>query len=184
MPLCDEVIRMKGIGIVRRVDDLGRVVIPKEIRRKLRIREGDLLELFIDREGYACFRKYSPIGQIGDFAKEYADLLYEETGHIALITDRDLVVQVSGAPKREYLDKPVEEYKIISQCLEDRKVRMGSNMVVAPVISDGDVVGSVALLAQKDYNGKIGDVEYKIVAQAANFLGKQCHIMIKQLLKK
>ena len=90
---------MKATGIVRRIDDLGRVVIPKEIRRTLRIREGDPLEIFVDREGEVILKKYSPIGELGDFAQEYADSLYESTGHIALISDRDAIVAVSGAPK-------------------------------------------------------------------------------------
>jgi len=81
---------MKATGIVRRIDDLGRVVIPKEIRRTLRIREGDPLEIFVDRDGEVILKKYSPIGELGDFAKEYAESLYESTGHITMISDRDM----------------------------------------------------------------------------------------------
>lgn len=77
---------MKATGIVRRIDDLGRVVIPKEIRRTLRIREGDPLEIFVDRDGEVILKKYSPIGELGDFAKEYTDSLAEATGHIAMNT--------------------------------------------------------------------------------------------------
>ncbi len=88
---------MKATGIVRRIDDLGRVVIPKEIRRTLRIREGDPLEIFVDREGEVILKKYSPIGELGDFAKEYADSLYEAIGHIACIADRDTIIAVAGA---------------------------------------------------------------------------------------
>ena len=91
---------MKATGIVRRIDDLGRVVIPKEIRRTLRIREGDPLEIFVDREGEVILKKYSPIGELGDFAKEYADSLNEAIGHIALISDRDNIIAVSGTEKR------------------------------------------------------------------------------------
>ena len=82
---------MKATGIVRRIDDLGRVVIPKEIRRTLRIREGDPLEIFVDHDGEVILKKYSPIGELGEFAQEYADSLFEATGHIAIITDRDPV---------------------------------------------------------------------------------------------
>src|SRR5690606_25730743 len=99
--------RMKATGIVRRIDDLGRVVIPKEIRRTLRIREGDPLEIFVDREGEVILKKYSPIGELGDFAKEYADALYEATGHIALIADHDLIIAVSGAAKKSFLERQV-----------------------------------------------------------------------------
>ena len=104
---------MKATGIVRRIDDLGRVVIPKEIRRTLRIREGDPLEIFVDRDGEVILKKYSPIGELGDFAQEYADSLFESTGYISIICDRDAVVAVAGAPKKNWIDKsiipPVEE---------------------------------------------------------------------------
>ncbi|MFY9121447.1 MAG: AbrB/MazE/SpoVT family DNA-binding domain-containing protein, partial [Syntrophomonadaceae bacterium] len=86
---------MKATGIVRRIDDLGRVVIPKEIRRTLRIREGDPLEIFVDREGEVILKKYSPIGELGDFAKEYADSLNETIGHISMIADRDVIIAVA-----------------------------------------------------------------------------------------
>ena len=98
---------MKATGIVRRIDDLGRVVIPKEIRRTLRIREGDPLEIFTDREGEVILKKYSPIGELSEFAQEYADSLAETLGHIACICDRDVVIAVAGAPKKEFIDKPV-----------------------------------------------------------------------------
>ena len=113
---------MKATGIVRRIDDLGRVVIPKEIRRTLRIREGDPLEIFVDRDGEVILKKYSPIGELGDFAKEYADSLFESIGHITLISDRDTVIAVSGASKKEYMDKPVST--TIETCMDERKTMM------------------------------------------------------------
>jgi AbrB family transcriptional regulator, stage V sporulation protein T len=91
---------LKATGIVRRIDDLGRVVIPKEIRRTLRIREGDPLEIFVDRDGEVILKKYSPIAELGDFAQEYADSLYEAMGHIALIADRDTIIAVAVRPKK------------------------------------------------------------------------------------
>ncbi|MFP3488754.1 stage V sporulation T C-terminal domain-containing protein, partial [Staphylococcus sp. SIMBA_130] len=100
---------MKATGIVRRIDDLGRVVIPKEIRRTLRIREGDPLEIFVDREGEVILNKYSPISELGDFAKEYAESLAEHSGHIALISDRDVYITTAGGPKKEYLNKSIGE---------------------------------------------------------------------------
>ena len=96
---------MKATGIVRRIDDLGRVVIPKEIRRTLRIREGDPLEIFTDREGGVILKKYSPIGELTDFSKEYAESLQQAIGHIVLISDKDTFVSASGAPKKDYLDR-------------------------------------------------------------------------------
>jgi AbrB family transcriptional regulator, stage V sporulation protein T len=88
---------MKATGIVRRIDDLGRVVIPKEIRRTLRIREGDPLEIFVDRDGEVILKKYSPISELGDFAKEYAEALYDSLGNPILICDRDTYIAVAGS---------------------------------------------------------------------------------------
>lgn len=175
---------MKATGIVRRIDDLGRVVIPKEIRRTLRIREGDPLEIFVDREGEVILKKYSPIGELGDFAKEYADSLYEATGHIACIADRDVIIAVSGASKKEYLNKPISS--TIEQAMAERKtiqVNSGDNkladeengltyQVVAPVIAEGDPIGAVILMT-KDPNVKMGELEVKLVETAAGFLAKQ-----------
>ena len=96
---------MKATGIVRRIDDLGRVVIPKEIRRTLRIREGDPLEIFTDREGGVILKKYSPIGELTDFSKEYAESLQQAIGHIILIADKDAFVSVSGASKKDYIER-------------------------------------------------------------------------------
>ena len=105
---------MKATGIVRRIDDLGRIVIPKEIRRTLRIKEGDPLEIFTDKEGEVILKKYSPIGELSEFATEYAETLNKTTGHIACITDKDTVIAISGASKKEWLEKEVSnENKII-----------------------------------------------------------------------
>ncbi|HHU74216.1 MAG TPA: AbrB/MazE/SpoVT family DNA-binding domain-containing protein, partial [Clostridiales bacterium] len=98
---------MKATGIVRRIDDLGRVVVPKEIRRTLRIREGDPLEIFTDREGEIILKKYSPIGELGQFAKQYADALAQSTGHIIAITDKDQFIAVAGSTKKELLSKGI-----------------------------------------------------------------------------
>src|SRR6476620_11996846 len=100
---------MKATGIDRRIDDLGRVVIPKEIRRTLRIREGDPLEIFVDREGEVILKKYSPISELGDFAKEYAEALYDSLNQYVLISDRDTYIAVAGASKKEYANKAVGE---------------------------------------------------------------------------
>ena len=179
---------MKATGIVRRIDDLGRVVIPKEIRRTLRIREGDPLEIFVDREGEVILKKYSPIGELGDFAKEYADSLYEATGHIACIGDRDIIIAVAGASKKEYLNRPLGP--AAEQAMEDRKTLYNTGeisvlkdgegddkgkvtgQVIAPIISEGDPIG-VVILMSKDPNTKMGDLETKLVETAAGFLAKQ-----------
>ena len=98
---------MKATGIVRRIDDLGRVVIPKEIRRTMRIREGDPLEIYTDREGEVIFKKYSPIGELQSFAAEYADTLQKTSGLAIFICDRDSIIAAAGASKREYMDKKI-----------------------------------------------------------------------------
>ena len=117
---------MKATGIVRRIDDLGRVVIPKEIRRTLRIREGDPLEIFTDREGGVILKKYSPIGELTDFSKEYAESLQQAIGHIILISDKDAFVSVSGASKKDYIERKISnelELSIIPAFLIDRVIK-------------------------------------------------------------
>ncbi|WP_314590655.1 stage V sporulation protein T [Paenibacillus terrigena] len=177
---------MKATGIVRRIDDLGRVVIPKEIRRTLRIREGDPLEIFVDRDGEVILKKYSPIGELGDFAKEYAESLFESTNHITLITDRDNIIAVAGGSKKEYLDKSIGS--LVEECMENRKTSIETNSgtyeigrdnqetissyVVAPIISGGDPIGTVVMLS-KDENTKMSILETKMSETAAAFLGKQ-----------
>ncbi len=181
---------MKATGIVRRIDDLGRVVIPKEIRRTLRIREGDPLEIFTDREGEVILKKYSPIGELGDFATQYADSLHKTSGHITCISDRDTIIAVSGASKKEFLEKSLSndiervieekttlvvkapEEKAISILADEGPDRQYSSQVVTPIISEGDPIGSVIFLST-DPNVRMGEVEAKLAQTAAGFLGKQ-----------
>src|SRR5690606_3851707 len=119
---------------VRRIDDRGRVVIPKEIRRTLRIREGDPLEIFVDRDGEVILKKYSPIGELGDFAKEYAESLFESTGHITMITDRDNVIAVAGGSKKEYMDKQIGA--IVENSMENRRAALETTAGEAAIIKD------------------------------------------------
>jgi len=178
---------VKATGIVRRIDDLGRVVIPKEIRRTLRIREGDPLEIFVDREGEVILKKYSPIGELSDFAQEYADSLNHSTGHIAIITDRDAVVAVAGAPRKQWIDREVTPE--IERSMETRKAfilpkgREGAAgeegerweftaSVVAPIIAEGDPIGAV-VLGSMEAGAEMGQLELKLAETAAGFLGKQ-----------
>lgn len=176
---------MKATGIVRRIDDLGRVVIPKEIRRTLRIREGDPLEIFVDREGEVILKKYSPISELGDFAREYADALFDSLGHTVLICDRDEFIAVSGGSKKDYLNKSIG--KKIEKSMEDRSVITETNetsvevadgqeetvssYVIGPIVANGDPIGSVMILSKDDKT--IGAVEQKAVETAASFLARQ-----------
>ena len=103
---------MKATGIVRRIDDLGRIVIPKEIRRTLRIRESDPLEIFTDREGEIILKKYSPIGEMSTFAKQYAESLAQVSGQMTLIADRDQFIAAAGGCKAllgKSISKALEE---------------------------------------------------------------------------
>jgi len=184
---------MKATGVVRRIDDLGRVVIPKEIRKVHRIKEGDPLEIFTDKEGEIILKKYSPIGELTEFASTYADTISKTTGHITCITDKDTVIAVSGGSKKDFLEKNLS--KELEEVLENKEVfkskenneisipitqnegreRIYNSQVIYPIITDGDVVGSVIILA-KEPNKKMGDVEDKIAQSAAGFLGTHLEI--------
>lgn len=175
---------MKATGIVRRIDDLGRVVIPKEIRRTLRIREGDPLEIFTDRDGEVILKKYSPISELGHFATEYAETLYETLGTPALISDRDEMIAVAGLSKKDYINRQLspaaEEVlqgrKIVTEKLEKSiewvpgQVEQVKSYCIAPIIAAGDTIGAVYLLSKVHF---IGEPEQKAAETAAHFLAKQ-----------
>ena len=178
---------MKATGIVRRIDDLGRVVVPKEIRRTLRIREGDPLEIFTDREGEIILKKYSPIGELGVFAKQFADSMAQTTGHIVIISDRDQFIAVAGTGKKDILTKSVsreleglmsERESLVAVKGEKGYIPIGQEeddyeqQVIAPIISEGDVIGAV-MLVSKDKRERMGNMELKIAGTAASFLGRQ-----------
>ncbi len=179
---------MKATGIVRRIDDLGRVVVPKEIRRTLRIREGDPLEIFTDREGEIILKKYSPIGELGLFAKQYAESLSQTTGYTVCVTDRDQVIAAAGGGRKDYIGKSIskkletliEERENVTANRNEKKyidILMGENTeyageVITPIICEGDAVGSVVIFS-KDEKKKLGETEQKLAASAAGFLGKQ-----------
>ncbi|QKS69644.1 stage V sporulation protein T [Paenalkalicoccus suaedae] len=176
---------MKATGIVRRIDDLGRVVIPKEIRRTLRIREGDPLEIFVDREGEVILKKYSPISELNDFSKEYAEALYDSLHQTILIADRDTFINVAGGAKKDYQNRPIG--KLIEEAIEQRAAKIekkpGSYIIageimqdlngycISPIIANGDPIGAVIILA-KD-TGEITNVEIKLAETAASFLARQ-----------
>ena len=184
---------MKSTGVVRRIDDLGRVVIPKEIRRTLRIKEGDPLEIFTEKAGEIILKKYSPIGELSEFATEYAETLTKTTGHIACITDKDTVIAVSGTPKKEWIEHGIsnqlekimdDQEKYISKennetsipiTDTDNQERKYNSQVIYPIISDGNSIGSVILIS-KDPKAKMTEVEQKLAQSAASILGKQMEI--------
>ncbi len=177
---------MKATGIVRRIDDLGRVVIPKEIRRTMRIREGDPLEIFTDNDGEVVFKKYSPMGEMAPFAGQYAEVMSRATGLPVLICDRDHVVAAAGVPKKEFQDRRISAG--LEEAMEQRRSHVAKAgeqnrlqpvdgaeryaSVMMPIVSAGDVIGAVCLLLPE--SGAVaseGDV--KLTQVAAAFLGKQ-----------
>lgn len=179
---------MKATGIVRRIDDLGRVVIPKEIRRTLRLREGTPLEIFTDREGEIILKKYSPMAELSSFARQYAESLAQTTGCGICITDRDSIIAVAGGMKKDYVGKNISkqlETLILNRdtaafsqsdkefiTLVSGDAEEYQNQVVYPIICEGDAIGSVALV-NKDTKGKMGETEQKLAYTAAAFLGRQ-----------
>ncbi len=177
---------MKATGIVRRIDDLGRVVIPKEIRRTLRIRESDPLEIYTDREGQIILKKYSPIGEMTAFAQQYVESLAQVSGHTALIADRDQFIAVAGGYK-QMLEKPVG--KQLDEKVHNRETVMATkgdrsfipvcdeveaeyqHEAMVPILCEGDIIGCVVFL-QNDVKQKMGEGEQKMLQSAAAFLGK------------
>ncbi len=177
---------MRATGIVRRIDDLGRVVIPKEIRRTLRIREGDPLEIFTAKDGEVILKKYSPIGELTEFSQEYAETLAENTAVGVIITDLDTIIAVSRLSKKEYKEKSISkeledliesrasilmnESKIIPIYKDDSNEY--KNQVMMPIISEsGDPIGAVLLVSKE--GEEIGEGDEKLLKVAAAFLGKQ-----------
>ena len=179
---------MNATGIVRRIDDLGRVVVPKEIRKTLRIREGDPLEIFTDREGEIILKKYSPMGEMSAFAKQYANSLANVLGCTVCISDQDQIVAAAGTGRKELQDKSIsKQLEGLMEAREQRVANVGeknyinltkegeedyANQVIVPIISDSDVIGSVSIL-DKNEKRKFGEMEQKLAGCAANFLGSQ-----------
>lgn len=177
---------MKATGIVRRIDDLGRVVVPKEIRRTLRIREGEPMEIFTGREGEIVLKKYSPIGELGKYAKDIADSIASVTGCLSCVSDHDQIVAAAGPEQKEYNQKSISaalEQMIIdrdcvvlsektrnqTELVTDKEANYQSS-VVAPIVSAGDAIGSVFIVGKQS---ELGETEKKIAMMASSFLGKQ-----------
>lgn len=177
---------MKATGIVRRIDDLGRVVIPKEIRRTMRIREGDPLEIFTDNDGEVVFKKYSPVGEMSPFAAQYADVMARACGLPVIICDRDHVVAAAGVSKKEFHERRISAQ--LEEVMEQRQTHVARAgdptrlqpvesidryaSVVVPIVASGDVTGAVCLILPE--TGAIpSESDVKLTQVAAAFLGKQ-----------
>ena len=185
---------MKATGIVRRIDDLGRVVIPKELRRTLRIREGDPLEIYVNRDGEVILKKYSPLCELGNFAKEFTEAINEAVGKTVLMADRDSIISVSGAPKKDFIGKSIgqgielamQERKSLARQYDAAPSPKGEivyedngedsyrfiNELIVPIVSQGDAVGAI-VIASKNASEGIGEVESKLCETASAFLAKQ-----------
>ena len=177
---------MKATGIVRRIDDLGRVVIPKEIRRTLRIREGDPREIYTEKDGGVIFRKYSPMGDLQDFAAQICESIGKNTGRIAAVADRDSIIALSGAPRRELVDRRnsadlenlMEQRKSYRYSPGNVKLRAveGSEKyylgAAAPIVAQGDLMGCVMLLMDEEETPP-AEGDQKLVQTVAGFLGRQ-----------
>lgn len=177
---------MRATGIVRRIDDLGRVVIPKEIRRTLRIREGDPLEIYTEANGEVIFKKYSPIGEISAFAEEYAEVLSKISKCPVLISDNDHIIAASGISKKEILERRITP--VLEDYIQNRQSFLAgsggvdrifpvegidrSASVFYPIISAGDVTGSVIMLFNEQKKLPT-EIENKLIQTAAEFLSKQ-----------
>ncbi len=176
---------MKATGIVRRIDDLGRVVIPKEIRRTMRIREGMPLEIFTDKDGEVIFKKYSPLGELGAYSAQYADAISKVAGRPVAVCDRDVVVAASGSGSRDIIERSISGN--VAAILESRKpfsasdgmaeielTETGAGRVayLSPILSEGDVIGGIMLL-QGNTDGAPDDADRKMINAGALFLSKQ-----------
>ena len=177
---------MRATGIVRRIDDLGRVVVPKEIRKTLRIREGDPLEIFTAKDGEVILKKYSPIGELNEFSQEYAETLGETTGYGVVVTDLDSIISVSKLPKKEYKEKSISDE--LEHLIENREVKYAKDnkilplhkddsmeynaQIIMPIVStSGDCIGSISLVTKESET--LSEHDERILKIAANFLGKQ-----------
>ena len=170
---------MKATGIVRRIDDLGRVVIPKEIRRTMRIREGDPLEIYTSKDGEVIFKKYSLMGGVDEFAAQLCDTLSKSTGTSVAVTDRDSVIAAAGSARRDLIGKRISPQ--LEQIMEDRGIYRAvpstesldryCATIAAPIISEGDALGLVVFIGTEGESAA-GETEYKLAQAIAGFLGK------------
>ena len=177
---------MKATGIVRRIDDLGRVVIPKEIRRTLRIHEGEAMEIFIGEKGNICLKKFSPIVELSKQAKELAESMTQATGHLICISDQEKIVTAAGQGQRDYLEEEISDE--LEMIIEEREPRIfvankkdgiellrtketeAESLIVQPIVSDGDAIGAVIIIGTKQ---PVEESDIKGAQIVAGFLGKQ-----------
>lgn len=172
---------MKSTGVVRRIDDLGRIVIPKEIRKNLRIKEGDNLEVFVDSEDI-ILKKYSMMNKINDLSQELTDAIYTFTKHNVFITDTDTVVAGSGKLKKDYLNKPISNFIIKSisrreKILENHfkelnfvnEEEIECSYILSTILVNGEATGMIVIISEDE---KLSEVEMQLASIVSSFMTK------------
>ena len=172
---------MKATGIIRRIDDLGRVVIPKEIRKNLRIKEGDNLEIFVVNEDI-ILKKYSMMNKINDLAQELTDAIFTFMKHSIFITDTDQVVAASGPLKKKYLNKNISDFitesikrrdKILENhfkelnFIEDEKLTC--SFVLSTILVNGEATGMILIISEEE---KMSEAEMQMAGIVSSFMTK------------
>lgn len=179
-------VKMKATGIIRKIDELGRVVIPKEIRRSISLREGDNLEILVEND-FILLKKYQPMGKLNYLARTYAKTLSDMTGFSVCISNTEKIIAVSGAKKEKYEEENISKNVLevmkeriiwstmdesIIPILHSEKYSEHLAQVIAPIICNAEVVGTVILFSEEKRK-KITDLEFKLVQLTANYLGSQ-----------
>ena len=160
---------MRATGIVRRIDDLGRIVVPKEIRRILRIREGDPLETYTGTAGEIILKKYSPISELGRIAEGFAETASSVLGLPVLVSDTDRFVAASGLRQKDYVNREIDDD--LDSIIQKKSKYQNDSRVVIPILSNGDPIGSVTIFPSDRH--PISDTEIKAAELGAGFLAKQ-----------
>ena len=172
---------MKSTGVIRRIDDLGRIVIPKELRKNLRIKEGDNLEIFIDNEDI-IFRKYSMMNKINDLAQELTDAIYTFTKHNVFITDTDTIIAGSGTLKKNYLDKSISNFivksinrreKILENHFKELNLvneeEIECSYILSTILVNAEAIGMIVIISEKD---KLSEIEMQLANIVSTFITK------------
>lgn len=162
---------MKATGIVRRIDDLGRVVVPKEIRRILRIREGDPLEIYTSGNGEIILKKYSPVGDMSQIAAEFAETASSILGGTVVVSDTDTFIAASGKLKRQFSGDKIDTE--LDHIIQSKDKYLSSSKLIVPILSQGDAIGSITVLAPE--NRELGETEMKAAQIGAEFIAKQIY---------
>lgn len=162
---------MKATGIVRRIDDLGRVVVPKEIRRILRIREGDPLEIYTGGNGEIILKKYSPVGDMSQIAAEFAETASSVLGGTVAVSDTDIFIAASGKLKRQFGNEKIDEE--LDHIIRSKDKYRTDRKLIVPILSQGDAIGSITVLAAE--NSHLGETEMKAAEIGAEFIAKQLY---------